>query len=243
MHKLERHDVDPLALSERPGRALAWVRSPKVTADQLLALGWWVDDLGPDLLSPVRDFSSLADARAAASADLPRGTAVNWVSADHRLSGGFIVGYDGVAPPLTDLTPAFVKWPDGSFELVDNLEELASALRERLDWLVALELDAGFDADEIAAGRVAALRALSELEASGRFRLECCGPHPRGRFAARVSSVGFLRWEGFRDGWDEPDGPSAAEREHPRDDHPREFQRIWRGGVAEGVNAYRSTHR
>jgi hypothetical protein len=222
------------------GRAVAEVRGSELSVERLRALGWNVDDLDIDLLIPYRAFPSLEDARATASADLPPGTTVNWTTKDGTLGGGFIVGYDQLAPPLAGIVPAYVLWPDGSQDFVEGVGELVSVLRQRLDWLVDLAHAAMFPAVEIDAGRAAALRALQVLAVDGRLTPECCGPLYDVRCAANVEPIGRLRWDGFSEGWNEPDGPPSSQRRHPvQYDYGGDFQQAWRDAVEEGVSARR----
>ncbi len=123
---------------EGSGRALAWVDSDAMTLEALRARGWEVDDLGEGVLLAFRDFVSLADARVGSARDLPDGTAVDWSEPGMTRSGGFVVGYGGVAPLIGDIVPAFVLWPDGSQQRVESPEALLSVLRERAVWLVSL---------------------------------------------------------------------------------------------------------
>jgi hypothetical protein len=225
----------------RSGRALARVCAPHLTPERFRGLGWHVDDL-KDLVVPYADFRSFEAAKAAAAADLPPGTTVSWSTHDGRVAGGFIVGHDGLAPPLAGVVPAFVLWPDRSQDYVETVRQLAALLRERLDWLADLALTEGFRPNDVAAGHAAALRALDQLESNnGRLRPECCGPFFDVRCAALVEPVGRLRWDGFREGWDEPDGPPASDRLHPvHYEHAGDSLRVWRQAVAEGLNARRN---
>jgi hypothetical protein len=202
-------------MSSDDGRALAEIPSRELSAKQLGARGWRVEIELEDVVISFRDFPSLDDAQASAAADLPRGTTVNWTTNDGQLSGGFIVGHDKVAPPVAGIVPAFVLWPDGSQQHADTIAQLVRLLRDRMDWLVDLALSAGFDPDKTAKGGAAAVRALDGLRAGGRLTIECCGPFYDLRCAAQVEPDGRLRWVGFSDGWNEPDGPPLRERRHP----------------------------
>lgn len=228
-------------MTPQPGRALAWLRSSSLSVSDLREMGWRVDDLGlDDLVLPLRDFAQLEEAKAAATQDFPPGTTVNWRTRDGQLAGGFIVGHEGVAPPLGELVPAFVLWPDHSENHVETRRKLAGLLRERLEWLVELALAAGFDADEIQSGQAEALRALTELEAGGRLTPACCGPRHDVRCVAKVEPLAWLRWDGFREGWDRPDGPPINERRHAvHYQYEGEFQRFWREAVSTGIAARR----
>jgi hypothetical protein len=231
-------------MSDGSGRALAQVYSKAVTLDAVHARGWAADDLR-DLdvpLMPYRDFASYQEAQAIAARDLPLGTTVSWTPCDGRLFGGFVVGRENVAPPLGGLMPAFILWPDFSELYVETRDQLVDALRDRLDWLVALGLEDGVDAKRLAAGRVAMLRALERVAAGERFTIEARGPVFEGRCAASVEPVAGMRWDGFRAGWDEPAEP-ADKRRHPiHYDYAGAFQELWRDAVRSGISA-RSTRR
>jgi hypothetical protein len=217
------------------------VRPSEITPERLRRLGWQVDDLKcDDVVVPYRASRSLEEAKAAAAENLPSGTAVSWSRDDGRLVGGFIVGHEGLAPPLAGVVPAFVLWPDLSQDRVEAIGELAALLRERMGWLAELALEAGSPADEVAVGRAAAVDALARFEAGGRLMPECCGPFFDVRCSAGVEPVGRVRWDGFREGWEEPAGPPASERRHPiRYDYGGPFLQTWRRGVDEGIRRSR----
>jgi hypothetical protein len=236
-------------MTSQPGRALAWVRTPyiertpSISTQDLREMGWQADDLASEeVILPFRDFPSLEAAKTSAARDLPAGTTVNWGTLDRRLRGGFIVGHDGVAPPLGELLPAFVLWPDHSESRVETHVQLAGLLRDRLDWLVELALGAGLDASEVKSGRDEALRTLAELEAGGQLSPSFLGPYNDVRCVAKVEPLAWIRWDGFREGWDRPDGPPVNERRHAvQYEYEGEFQRFWRDALREGIVARQQT--
>lgn len=189
---------------------------------------------------PFRNFPSLKDAKVAAARDLAPGTTVDWTTLDVRLRGGFVVGHEGIAPPLGELLPAFVLWPDHSESCVEAHEELVGLLRERLNWLVELALAAGCEAAEVESGKAKAMRALTELEAGGQLNPPWFGPYEHVSCVASLEPFAWTRWDGFREGWDRPDGPPVNERRHAvKYEYEGEFQRRWRDAVCEGIAAYR----
>jgi hypothetical protein len=116
------------------------------------------------------------------------------------------------------------------------------ALRDRLDWLLALGLEDGVDATRLEAGRVAMLHALDRVAAGDPFTIEARGPVFRGRCAAAIEPVADIHWDGFRAGWKEPAEP-ADKRRHPiHYDYAGAFQELWRDAVRSGISA-RSTRR
>lgn len=221
------------------GRAVARVFDPAVTRSGLRDRGWTVDELDdPAMVVPYNGFSSLADARAYAARDLPAGTAVGWVSAGGATVGGFVVGDDTVAPPIADRFPAFVLWPDATEDEAASNVELSTLLRGRMDWLCQLAIDRGLKPAEITSGRAEAEQALDVLASVGTLNTNCCGPKYHVLCAARVQPVALVRWDGFRAGWEWPDGPAAQERRHPvHAEHAGRFLRCWRDGVQHGVEA------
>jgi hypothetical protein len=221
-----------------PGRAVGRVRGSAASAERLRALGWGVLEVEQELIVD-RVFRSLEEAKTAATTDLPPRTTVHWSGDNESLSGGFIVGFDAVAPPLAGIVPAYVLWPDGSQDFVETVDGLVGLLRERLEWLVDLAR-ASFPEGDVEMGRATAIRALEVLAVDGTLRPECCGPFFDVRCAASVEPVGLLRWGGFADGWDEPDGPPASERLHPSHyTYDGDFRESWRAAVDEGIAARR----
>ena len=221
------------------GRAVGTVCGSVPAGDRLRALGWGALELEQELIVD-RVFQSLEDAKMAATADLPSGTTVYWSGDDDSLCGGFIVGFDGVAPSLAGNVPAYVLWPDGSQDFVETVEGLVRLLRERLEWLVELARAAKFPEGDVDAGRARAIGALEVLAVDGTLTPECCGPFFDVRCAASVVPAGRLRWDGFADGWNEPDGPPPSERAHPiHYSYDGDFRRLWRNAVEEGITARR----
>src|SRR4051794_19087128 len=167
-------------------RLIATLRSDDSLAQRLTAAGWIVHDLDFERMSAVRDFEDVEAARLGAERDLPSGVPV------HRPGGGFIVGHEGIAPEPDGLLPAHVLWPDGEERLVDTRDELAAALRERLDWQCDLAREAGLQG--VDAGREAALRAIDALAAGGDLTDEARGPVLHAACAVGVEPVAALRW-------------------------------------------------
>jgi hypothetical protein len=228
-------------MSEASGRALAMIYSDAPTLAEVLARGWEADDFR-DLedvpLMPYRDFASFEEAKAIAARDLPAGTTVGWSSHGGYRRGGFVVGYEHVAPPLGELTPAYVLWPDFSELYVETRDQLVGALRDRLDWIAELALEDGMDTVQVEAGRVAMLHALDKVVAGDRVRAQDCGPLWCRRWT--IEPVADIHWNGFRRGWDDPDEP-ADERHHPvHYDYAGAFQDLWRDAVRSGIAAARA---
>jgi hypothetical protein len=223
------------------GIAVARVLDQSVMRTALRDRGWTVDDLSdPAMVVPYGTFSSLTEARARAARDLPAGTAVGWVSERGLTVGGFVVGDETVAPPIADRFPAFVLWPDASEDEAGSVAELSALLRGRLDWLCQLAIDAGLDAAEITHGRAEAEQVLDVLERVGTRTTACCGPKYHVLCAARIQPVALVRWDGFRAGWEHPDGLTAQERRHPvHPDQAGRFLTCWRDGLRHGVEARR----
>jgi hypothetical protein len=223
------------------GRAVARVLDPAVTRSGLRDRGWTVDELrDPAMVVPYSTFSSLAEARACAARDLPAGTAVGWVSAGGVTVGGFVVGDDTIAPRIADRFPAFVLWPDATEDEAASNVELSAVLRGRMDWLCQLAIDRGLEPAEITSGRAEAEQALDVRARVGTLTTTCCGPKYHVLCAARVQPVALVRWDGFRAGWERPDGPAVQERRHPvHPEHAGRFLRCWRDGVQHGVDARR----
>jgi hypothetical protein len=223
------------------GRAVARVFDATVTRGGLRDRGWTVGELNdPAMVLPYRGFSSLAEARACAARDLPAGTAVGWASADGFTVGGFVVGDDTVAPPIADRFPAFVLWPDATEDEAASNVELSTVLRGRMDWLCQLAIDRGLEPAEITSGRAEAEQALEVLASTGRLNATCCGPKYHVLCAARLQPVALVRWDGFRAGWERPDGPPTHELRHPvHPEHSGSFLRCWRDGFQHGVEARR----
>src|SRR4051794_20498208 len=158
--------------------------------------------MGFETMSVFGDFDDLASARAAAERDLPAGVPVS-----HR-GGGFVVGHEGIAPVPGELVPAYVVWPDGQEGFVRTRQDLASVLRERLDWQCDRAREAGLDSVE--AGREATARAL-DLLAGGELTNEARGPVFHAACAAGVEPVAHLRWNGFQHGLEGWAGGPAEE--------------------------------
>jgi len=112
------------------GRAVAHVPRDAITLEELRALGWGVDDLEIEMHIPFRDFGSLEEAKAAAERALPRGATISWN--DDTLIGGFVVGHDGIGPPLGGHLPAYVLLRDGTERFVETREQRDEAEREPL---------------------------------------------------------------------------------------------------------------
>jgi hypothetical protein len=216
-----------------------------VTGRATVSVGWQVDDLGvDDELRAVREFDSLEDAVARATADFPPGTTVGWSTPGFLVAGGFVVGYPDAAPPMSGVAPAFVLWPDGTQGYAQTAERLASLVRGRAGWLCDLALASGFASAEVEHGREAMEDALDRLEAGDGLARQCRGPIDDVRCAVGIEPAGRLRWTGFQEGWNEPDGPPPGERRHPvHDAYAGEFQHAWREAVAEGINARRKFRR
>jgi hypothetical protein len=205
------------------GHALAWIFDPTITRQSLRDRGWSVDDLNdPAMVVPHGDFPSLEIAHQRASRDLPAATAVHWMSQGGITMGGFVVGYDDVAPPIADRFPAFVV-----------------VMRNRMDWLVQVALDAGGGEAEIAEGRAEAERTLDELE-TGSPIPSCLGPRHHVACAPRVQPRALLRWDGFRSGWEREDERPAEQRRHPvHPGHTGDFLDSWQDGIRMGADARR----
>jgi hypothetical protein len=136
-----------------------------------------------------------------------------------------------------------VLWPDGTQERVETSTQLERLLRERLDWLAALALAAGFAPDAVSAAVAKSRQALDQFEAAGVCTEACRGPFPDVRCAANVEPEGRLGWHGFANGWNEPDGPPADAREHPvHYEYGGEFQRAWQRAVEAGIQARRRSN-
>jgi hypothetical protein len=226
-------------VEQEAGRAIAKIRSTIGLGD-LGERGWSADDLGPDLLMPFRDFSSLDEAKAAAAQDLPLLTPVSWSSNTGRQTGGFVVGHHELGPGVQGVTPAVLLWPDGSEQYVVTDDELASTVTAGLTELTALARAAGFVEQEVLAGQQAAATALDEFAAGGPLTIACLGPIHDVRCAVTVEPVAKLRWTGFREGWTSPTGEPSRHRHHPvHGARDGELQRVWRSGLDEGMTAAR----
>ena len=231
----------PASLDIMSGRALARVFDPTITRQSLRDRGWTVDDLNdPAMVVPYRDFPSLDVAFRHAKRDLPVATAVHWMSQGGITMGGFVVGHDGVAPPIADRFPAFVLWPDGSQDTIESTRDFVVLLRNRMDWLVQVALDAGLDEAEIADGRAEAERTLNELETAGSPIPTCRGPRYHVACAARVQPRALVRWDGFRSGWEREDERPIDQRRHPvHPGHTEGFLDCWQDGLRMGADARR----
>src|SRR3954451_23738318 len=119
-------------------------------------------------MSAVGEFSDLAAARLAAARDLPPGVLVR------HSGGGFVVGHEDVELASGELLPAYVLWPDGEERLVEAREQLAGALRERLDWLCDRAREMALD--DVERGRETALGAIDALDLGGELTNQALGP-------------------------------------------------------------------
>jgi hypothetical protein len=210
-------------------RVVASLRWQDALAERLEQSGWYVADRDFGRMAAIADFESLSEARAAAERDLPAGVPVNCSG------GGFVVGYDGVAPEPGGSVPAYVLWPDGGQRLVHTREELAAALRERLDWLC--ERARELDLEGVETGRAAAARAIDAVAAGGELTNEARGPVFREGCTASVEPVARLRWDGFRHGWERLEGRPAEDRRPPCYQFDGAFADVWRDGFRAGEQA------
>jgi hypothetical protein len=215
-------------------RIVALLRWEDSLAERLARSGWEVNDLDFGRMGAIGDFSDLEVARVAAERDLPSGVPVT------QAGCGFVVGHHGVAPEPGGRFPAYVLWPDGEERLVETAVELAAALRDRLAWSCDRASELGLDVE---AGREAALRAIDALAAGGELTIEALGPVFEVKCSARVLPLAHLRWDGFRQGWESPDGPPAEQRHHPSYiDYGVDgvFTEVWRDGLRAGAAAARA---
>jgi hypothetical protein len=208
------------------------LRRQESLVERLTQAGWQVYDMDFGRISATGDFEDLAAARRAAERDLPSGVPV-------LHSGfGFFVGHDGVGPAPGGLLPAYVLWPDGAERLVEAREELADALRGRLDWLCERAAAAG--REDVPVGREAALRAIDAFAAGGELTHQAQGPVHDGSCMAHVMPVAGLRWDGFRHGWERGEDRPAEERRHPGGHRfDGAFTEVWREGFRAGAAAAR----
>jgi hypothetical protein len=133
-----------------------------------------------------------------------------------------------------------VLWADGEERVVDTAGELAAALRDRLPWSCARASELGLG--DVEAGREAALLAIDALAAGGELTTAALGPASDLKCSARVQPLAHLRWDGFRHGWESPDGAPAEERHHPSHidyGFDGSFTEVWRQGVRAGAAAAR----
>lgn len=238
-------------MSAEAGRALAGGLDASHAAT-LAAVGWSTADLRDAGLHVHRDFPSFDAAVEAATANLPAATPVRWHSKSGH-AGGFIVGFPGVGPGVSDPLPAIVVWPEypaGAEAHAESWSQLRSLLLDRLDWLVELASNGpwpapltdrpGWSEEESEIGRRKALDAISALGREQRLSIEICGPFHDVRCAASIWPIGQLQWEGFADGW-AGDGLALGGHGHPIlscdpmiPEYDGAAQEIYRAAVREG---------
>lgn len=212
-------------------RVIGILRWHDTLAERLVRSGWEVDDLDFERMAVIGDFHDLESATSAAARDLPAGVPVS------HPGGGFIVGHEGVAPRPGGLLPAYVLWPDGEERLVETRDELARALRDRLDWQCERARAKGLEGVE--AGRERALRAIDAVAAGGELTNEARGPVFHSACATCVEPVARLRWDGFRYGWQRVEGRPAEERRPPCYQFEGAFAEVWRDAFRAGEEAAR----